>query len=177
MIPLRLWTLFYACQLGFLSIVIVSSPLLFSRTDCLLNLNLLSYYLPHRVDPSCSQFISYSTAFSANTNTRSIASRVLSCVLPTLFILHDNCWVFHHIDAETRPLLYSTNQLAQANGAATNATKTYPLTKPTTMNHQWVFTRQGEMVDSFTHLSAWRRPREASPVFSVIVISTKLPFT
>jgi hypothetical protein len=72
---------------------------------------------------SCYQFIPHSALFSADTSTRSIASTVVSLVLPTLFILHTHCCVFMHFGELVCPLLYSTHQLAQANDAATNASK------------------------------------------------------
>ena len=106
-----------------------------------------------------------------------------------LFILHANCWVFMHIGAEASPLLYSTHQLAKANDAATNASNNVSSDESdeqessvriSTARRDGSFTRYWEMV-ALPDVSAlfavdWR-PKEVSPVSSVIVISTCLQFT
>ena len=78
---------------------------------------------------SCYQFIPHSALFSADTNTRSIASTVVSLVLPKLFILHTHCscilvsWYAHfctrHINLHKQMMQPPT------------PVKAYSMTKPT----------------------------------------------
>ncbi len=109
--------------------------------------------------------LSYSTVFSANTNIRSIASKVVSCVLPTLFILHDNYCVFMHIGAEVCPLCTRQINLHKRMMQPPTPLKTFSLTKPTNMNNQCEFPRRGKMVvllDVSALVAVKRRPTDAS---------------
>ena len=69
--------------------------------------------------------------------------------------------------------MYSTHHLAQANDAATNASNNISFDEPTNKNRQCVFPWRGGMValpDVSALVAVERRPKEVSPVFSVIDI-------
>ena len=92
---------------------------------------------------SCYQFIPHSAVFSADTNTRSIASTVASLVLPTLFILHTNCCgscilVSRYAHFCTRHINLHKQMMQPP-----TPVKAYSMTKPTNnMNHRWIFPRR-----------------------------------
>ena len=116
---------------------------------------------------SCYQCISYSTVLSVNTNTGSIARRAIFCVLSMLFIIHDNYCVFMHLVRRYAHFCTRQINLHKRMMQPPTPLKTFSLTKPTNMNHQWVFPRRGEMV-ALPEVSALvaveRRPKEASCV-------------
>jgi hypothetical protein len=78
------------------------------------------------------------------------------------------------------PLLYSTHQLAQTNDAATNASKSVFFDETDKCHETSVDISTEKMIalpDVSASVAVQRRPKEVSPVLSIIAISTSLQFT